>query len=93
MASIVDLCWMTSRDLLKDMDLDSLYVRQLKAIGADRYRDYPYLLLVHTGKIMIGISLGNRFDGTVCPVGFGVSRGQTETDLITAWNNMKEFGE
>ena len=92
MASIVDLCWMTSQDLLKDIDLDSLYARQLRAIGADRYGDYPYLLLVHTGKITIGISLGNRFDGTACSVGFGGSGGQTEGDLISAWKNMKEFG-
>jgi hypothetical protein len=62
MASIVDLCWVTSEELFEDLDLDSLYMRQLRVVGGDRGRPYPYILLIHTGKITVGISLGDRFD-------------------------------
>jgi hypothetical protein len=58
MASIVDLRWTNSQELLADLDLDLLYVRQLQAIGGSQYKNYPYVLLLHTGKIMIGIDLG-----------------------------------
>jgi hypothetical protein len=58
MASIVNLRWKTSQELLADVDLDALYIRQVKAMGGARYQSYPYMLLVHTGKIMIGIDLG-----------------------------------
>lgn len=63
MASIVDLCWMTSEELFMDVDLDALYMRQIRVLGADRGRPYPYLLLIHTGKITVGISLGDQFEG------------------------------
>ena len=62
MASIVDLCWMTSEELFADIDLDPLYLRQIKVLGGDRSRSYPYMLLIHTGKITVGISLGDRFE-------------------------------
>ena len=58
MASIVNLRWRSSQELLAEVDLDALYIRQVKAIGATHYRKYPYMLLLHTGKIMIGIDLG-----------------------------------
>ena len=62
MASIVDLCWTNSEELFRDLDLDALYMRQTSVIGGDRRSGYPYLLLIHTGKITIGISLGNSED-------------------------------
>ena len=62
MASIADLCWANSQDLLREVDLHALYVLQFKAIGAAHYRNYPYHLLVHTGKITIGINLGQKSD-------------------------------
>lgn len=61
MASIVDLCWMTSEELFADVDLDALYMRQIGVLASDRGRPYPYLLLIHTGKITVGINLGDRF--------------------------------
>lgn len=64
MASIVDLCWTNSQDLFADVDLCSLYVRQLRSLGAERNREYPYHLLIYTGKITIGINLGPRSDVT-----------------------------
>ena len=62
MASIVDLCWTNSEELFRDLDLDALYNRQTSVIGGDRRSGYPYLLLIHTGKITIGISLGSSED-------------------------------
>jgi hypothetical protein len=64
MASIVDLCWMTSEELFEDLDLDPLYISQMRVLGGDLGRSYPYILLIHTGKITVGINLGDRFDPT-----------------------------
>lgn len=60
MASIAELSWTSSQDLFREVDLDSLYARQLRVIGAENYHHYPYLILVHTGKITIGIDLGHE---------------------------------
>jgi hypothetical protein len=62
MASIVDLCWTSSEDLFRDLDLDALYSRQLRTVGGDSCPSYPYLVLVYTGKITIGINLGDRYE-------------------------------
>lgn len=61
MASIADLCWTTSEDLFRDVDLDDLYVRQAATIGLCN-GGHPYLVLVHTGKITIAIHLGKCSD-------------------------------
>ncbi len=58
MASIDDMCWNCSQDLFRDVDLDSLYLRQVRTIGAERWNRYPYMVLFHTGKITLGIDLG-----------------------------------
>jgi hypothetical protein len=62
MASIVDLCWTSSEDLFQDVDLDALYTRQAQTVGGDSSPRYPYVVLVYTGKITIGINLGNEFE-------------------------------
>jgi hypothetical protein len=59
MASIVELNWSNSQELLIDVDLDALYLRQLRTMGGQIHAKYPYLLLIHTGKILIGIDLGH----------------------------------
>ncbi|MBM3303026.1 MAG: hypothetical protein FJY85_24145 [Deltaproteobacteria bacterium] len=90
MASIVDLCWTTSQDLLRDLDLDTLYACQVKTIGGDRFRDYPHLLLVHTGKIMIGINLGERSASSDAFQNFTSSRGRSKEDPLLTWKYSKE---
>lgn len=62
MASIAELCWTTSEDLFRDVDLDELYMRQAATIGGPCQADHPYLVLVHTGKITIAINLGRSPD-------------------------------
>ncbi|MBI4962866.1 MAG: hypothetical protein HY913_06290 [Desulfomonile tiedjei] len=64
MASITDLCWTSAEELFRDLDLDVLYTRQIRAVGAEYCTNYPYLLLVYTGKITIGISLGPSFESS-----------------------------
>jgi len=59
MAAIGDMSWTSSEELFRDLDLDDLYERQVRTICADRCTTYPYRLLVFTGKITIGISMGN----------------------------------
>ncbi len=61
MGSTVELCWTAAEELFKDLDLDDLYERQVRVLDSGSCRDYPYLVLVYTGKITIGISLGARF--------------------------------
>jgi hypothetical protein len=60
MASIENLCWTLAEDLFRNVDLDSLYVRQLRCLGADACRHYPYRILIHTGKITIGVDLSRE---------------------------------
>jgi len=62
MASIADLCWNATEDLFRETDLDILYRRQLRTIGAEDSPDYPHMILIHTGKIVIGINLGGGSD-------------------------------
>ena len=62
MASIAELCWITSQDLFCDVDLDALYVRQVETMGVGESKSHPYMLLVHTGKITIGIFLEDDAD-------------------------------
>lgn len=64
MASIADLSWTSSEDLFREIDLDTLYERQLKTMAVQDFRHYPYVVLVHTGKITIGIDLSVRYDLT-----------------------------
>jgi len=93
MASIVDLSWTTSEDLLEDIDLDALYARQLEAIGGRHYNNYPYLILVYTGKITIGINLGTGFEPSA---GFpfpGARGHQGCQDALFSWNPLKEPSE
>ncbi|MDQ7782009.1 MAG: hypothetical protein RDU20_03965 [Desulfomonilaceae bacterium] len=63
MATIMGLCWTTAEELMRDIDLDPLYVRQLGVLGGEDNHTYPYLILMFTGKITIGINLGNGCAG------------------------------
>jgi hypothetical protein len=62
MASICELCWTNTEELFDDLDLDPLYLRQLKVLGSGCGNEYPYLLLIYTGKLTLGISLGHNPD-------------------------------
>jgi hypothetical protein len=87
MAAIGDLCWTSSEELFRDIDLDDLYARQVQAIRADRCPQYPYLLLVFTGKITIGIAMA----GSAEPLGpdslYDGSDGASDReDTFYRWN-------
>lgn len=91
MASIAGLCWTSSEELFADLDLDVLYARQISGMGAERCANYPYLLLVYTGKITIGISLGPRFDPAEGGRGFGSGRNPSGSDGPNSpWYPWKE---
>ena len=64
MGSTNELCWTAAEELFRDLDLDNLYARQVRVLDSVSCRNYPYLILVYTGKITIGISLGDRFQST-----------------------------
>ncbi len=59
MGSTSELCWTSAEDLFRELDLDSLYARQVAVLGSFSSRNYPYLVLIYTGKITIGINLVN----------------------------------
>jgi hypothetical protein len=91
MASIADLCWTSSEELFSDLDLDVLYARQIRAVGAESCTNYPYLLLVFTGKITIGISLGPRDESSDGPWGVGGAKERSARDgLYAPWHPWKE---
>jgi hypothetical protein len=83
MASIADLCWTTAEDLMRDIDLDSLYLRQLRVLGGDDNHKYPYLILIFTGKITIGINLSNgcNGEGGLGPARFEAARVNDDASL------------
>jgi len=60
MASIADLCWTTSEELFRDIDLDALYLRQADALDSLGGLNFPYVILAFTGKITIGIHPGGE---------------------------------
>jgi hypothetical protein len=62
MASIAELCWNTAEDLFQGLDFDDLYTRQVKVMGTSRDQNYPYMVVVYTGKITIGLNLGRYVD-------------------------------
>jgi hypothetical protein len=93
MASIVDLCWTHSEELFRDLDLDALYLRQTSVIGRDRRSGYPYLLLLHTGKITIGISLGNTGDSVDEQARLLVDDLGCQHDEVTLWNLFGESSD
>jgi len=91
MASIVDLCWTSSEDLFEDLDLDALYARQLRTTGGDSCPNYPYLVLVYTGKITIGINLGDGFGMRENASGHSRDRVRSvQDDPLFSWNFVKE---
>jgi len=59
MGSTSELCWTSAEDLFRELDLDSLYARQVAVLRSFSSRNYPYVVLIYTGKITIGINLVN----------------------------------
>lgn len=81
MASMDDLHWCTTEELFRDVDLDSLYMRQLELVAGANVAGYPYMILIHTGKITIGINLEARL-GIPEWAGFPEPELGTEDDQI-----------
>ena len=90
MASIVDMCWTNSEELFDGLDLDDLYMRQIRVMGRDRRSGYPYTLLVHTGKITIGISLGGRTDALEDQARLIFDEDGAQYDALTLWKLLRE---
>jgi hypothetical protein len=85
MGSVGDLCWTNSADLFRDVDLDSLYVRQLDVLGIKDFREYPFHLLVFTGKITIGINLSDRLEAANNYSLFERGRLVSQDDPLDTW--------
>jgi len=86
MGSVGDLCWTTSADLFRDVDLDFLYVRQLEVMRGKDPREYPFYLLVFTGKITIGINLAKRFEAAGCLSLFERGLLVSQDDPLEPWS-------
>lgn len=62
MASIVDLSWTNSEDLFDGVNLDTLYMIQHERVIGRNSGEYPYMILLHTGKITIAINLDGCYE-------------------------------
>ena len=58
MGSVEEMFWSASEDLFEDVDLRALFARQRIVLGGDGVYAGSPTVLVHTGKISIGICLG-----------------------------------
>lgn len=93
MASIADMCWRNSEELFSDLDLEDLYFRQLSVVGAGSGMQYPYTLLIHTGKITLAVHLENRWG---CPDDRGrltMDEDACQFDELTLWKLLRESSE
>jgi hypothetical protein len=61
MASIADMCWSSSENLFREIDIDLLYDIQSRTIAGNKAAHYPFMLLIHTGKITIGLDVEHLF--------------------------------
>ena len=61
MASIADMCWAGSQSLFSEIDIDRLYDVQSRMIAGDKAAHYPFMLLIHTGKITISLDVEHLF--------------------------------
>lgn len=58
MSCSLDLCWTNVEDLFSGVNLDTLFFRQAERLKSQNAHRYPYLLLVYTGNLTMGIDLG-----------------------------------
>ncbi len=94
MGSTVELCWTAAAELFKDLDLDDLYARQVRVLDSVSCRNYPYLVLVYTGKITIGISLGERDESFDSSGKFRRdARSSKHDDSFSSWSHVEESSE
>ncbi len=93
MGSIVDLCWTNSEELFSGLELDDLYMRQAKVIAGNRRSRYPYVLLVHTGKITLGISLGSAEEALDERARLLLDRYESQSDEDILWNLLGETSD
>jgi hypothetical protein len=94
MASIAGLCWTAAEELFRDLDLDELYMRQIAALDLRDNRDYPYAVVIFTGKITLGISLGTALANDLRTRGLsGHSRRPREGETLLPGRPAKESAE
>ncbi len=94
MGSTSELCWTSAEDLFRELDLDSLYARQVAVLGSFSSRNYPYLVLIYTGKITIGISLVNSWENEDYSGHSGRIAGQNiSTGGLFSRNHVEEQSE
>jgi hypothetical protein len=94
MGSVSELCWTSTEDLFRELDLDSLYARQLGVLGPFSSSNYPDLILIFTGKITIGINLANVSENEESSGNSGRMGGQKiNEDNLLLRNYMEEQSE
>jgi hypothetical protein len=94
MGSVNELCWTSAEDLFTELNLDSLYARQVRVLGPFSSSSYPYLILIYTGKITIGINLANTAMNQDSSSDSGRVDGQkVNKDSVFRRNYMEEQSE
>ena len=94
MGSVSELCWTSAEDLFRELNLDSLYARQVEVLGPFTSSNYPDLILIFTGKITIGINLANASGNQNSSSDSGTMGGQKiDKNSLFRRNYMEEQGE
>ena len=94
MGSVRELCWTSTEDLFRELNLDSLYARQAGVLGPFTSSNYPDLILIYTGKITIGINLANASENEESWGNSGGMDGQKiNKDNLLFRNYMEEHSE
>jgi len=94
MGSVSELCWTSAEDLFRELNLDSLYARQVGVLGPFTSSNYPDLIMIFTGKITIGINLANASENEESLGNSGRMGGQKiNKDNLLFRNYMEEHSE
>lgn len=93
MGSTSELSWTSAEDLFRELDLDSLYARQVAVLGSFSSRNYPYLVLIYTGKITIGINLVNARDDDYSGHSARMAGQNISTGGLFSRNHVEEHSE
>jgi len=94
MGSVSELCWTSAEDLFRELNLDSLYARQVGVLGPFTSSNYPDLILIYTGKITIGITLANTPEKEESPGhSSGMGGQKINKDSLLLRNYIEEQGE
>jgi hypothetical protein len=86
MANISELTWSLSQELFKEIDLDDLYLRQIRGVNPDDSGSYPYHLLIYTGRVTVAIHLNRTRACSINHKEQGLESRLAQFHPFSSWN-------